>query len=120
MARTHSESLQIARAGEDRTRANEQRVSSQRLPQLNFGGTYTRTLASEFSGAFDNVGPVCNPLAVDPSQPVASRVSELERAASCGALSPGFSLGNLPFGQRNIYQLAFTFSQTGPLGRPRS
>ena len=85
---------------------------SQRLPQLNLSSTYTRTLASEFSGAFQSSGPACDPLGVDATQPLATRVSELERAASCGALGPSFSFGKLPFGQKNIYQLGLAFSQS--------
>lgn len=97
---------------------------SQRLPQLSLASTYTRTLASEFSGAFQSTGPVCDPLAVDAGQPLATRVAELERAATCGAIGPSFSFGTLPFGQKNIYQAAFSFSQSlytgGRLGAQRA
>lgn len=124
LARGHSTTVKAARAGEQRAEADEQQVLSQRLPQLSFASTYTRTLASEFSGAFQSTGPVCDPLAVDATQPLASRVSELERAASCGAIGPSFSFGKLPFGQKNIYQVAFAFSQSvytgGRLGAARA
>ncbi|MEO7191835.1 MAG: TolC family protein [Vicinamibacterales bacterium] len=111
MAAEHSEVIQIARAGEVRADADAQRIASQRLPQVNFAGTYSRTLASEFSNAFSSSAPACDPLRVDPSRPLSDRVSEIERAAGCGGLGSSFSLNNLPFGQRNVYQAGFTFSQ---------
>jgi outer membrane protein len=107
-----SESLDIARAGEARADAEQLRVASLRRPQLSFLGTYSRTLASEFSGAFESSGPVCAPLAVNPAAPVGDRLAELERAASCGAILPDLGFDNLPFGQRNIYQFQLSFSQT--------
>jgi outer membrane protein TolC len=111
MARDHSEALEIARAGEARADAGIVRAKSQRLPQINFSGSYDRTLASEFSGAFQSETPTCAPLNIDPTRPIADRVAEIERAASCGALGPSFSFGTLPFGQKNIYRLTLTFSQ---------
>ena len=114
IAADHSETITIARAGESRADADQQRALSQKLPQVNFNGGYDRTLASQYSG-FDSesTGPVCAPLAVDASKPVTDRVSEIERAASCGSLGSGlgFNFSSLPFGQRNIYQYNFGFSQ---------
>ena len=112
-AADNSEAIQIAKRGEQRAAAQSDQVFSQRLPQVNFAGTYSRTLASEFENAFSAAGPVCDPFTVDATKPVADRVSEIERAASCGGLSSGsgFNLSKLPFGQRNVYQLGFTFSQ---------
>lgn len=113
LASEQSESVEIARAGESRAGADVRRAFSERFPQINFTGSYTRTLASEFSSAFEQTGPICDPLMVDPSRPLEERVAEIERAASCGSLGAGGGLdfSNLPFGQRNIYQLGFTFSQ---------
>jgi len=111
MAREHSESLAIARAGEARADADVVRAKSQRLPQINFAGSYDRTLASEFSGAFQTETPTCAPLDIDATRPIADRVAELERAAGCGAIGPSFSFGTLPFGQKNVYRLTLTFSQ---------
>lgn len=113
LAAEHSESVDIARAGELRADADAIRALSQRLPQVNFAGGYTRTLASEFSSAFEPTGPICDPFFLDATRPLADRVAEIERAASCGSLGGfGFDFQNLPFGQRNIYQLGLTFSQT--------
>ena len=113
LASEQSEAVEIARAGETRADADIQRAFSQRFPQLNFAGGYTRTLASEFSSAFEPGGPPCDPLMVDPAQSLERRVTELERAASCGSIGTGgfFDFSDLPFGQRNIYQLGVDFSQ---------
>ena len=51
-----SDAVDVARAGESRADADIQRADSQRLPQVNFAGSYDRTLASEFSGAFESIG----------------------------------------------------------------
>lgn len=114
IALEQSESVDIAVAGESRADAEVQRAASQRFPQVNFQGGYTRTLASEFSSAFSGGGGVtCDPFLVDPSKPLADRVAEIERAATCGSLTGGggFDFENLPFGQRNIYNVGLSFSQ---------
>jgi outer membrane protein len=112
IAAGQNESINIARAGEARADAEQLRVQSLRRPQLSFLGTYSRTLASEFSGAFNSSGPSCAPLAVNASAPIATRLAELERAANCGAILPDLGFDNLPFGQRNIYQFQLSFSHT--------
>jgi outer membrane protein TolC len=111
LATEHGESLAIARAGESRADADVARAQSLRLPQVNLLSGYTRTLASEFSIALDDLGPPCAPLTIDPVAALPDRVGELERAASCGAIGPGFNFGDLPFGQRNTYQATLSFSQ---------
>jgi outer membrane protein TolC len=111
MAADHSPALAGARAGEAHADADRTRADSQRLPQVNFTGGYDRTLASEFSAVLDTTGPACAPLDVNATQPLADRVAELERAASCGAIGPSFSFGNLPFGQKNVYRLTVGFQQ---------
>ena len=113
-AKGQNESLDIARAGEVRADADLARARSQWMPQLNFTSTYSRTLASEFTGAFASSGPVCAPLTVNAAAPIADRLAEIERAASCGAIggASGFNLRKLPFGQRNIYQIGATFAQS--------
>jgi outer membrane protein TolC len=114
LATDRSEAIEASRAGEERAAATTARTLSQRKPQLNFSGTYTRTLASEFSRAFDvPAGPVCAPFSVDATKPVADRVAEIERAASCGSLVGNpFNFADLPFGQKNTYQLGFSFAQS--------
>jgi outer membrane protein TolC len=81
-AEAQSESMTIAGAGQSRAQADLGRVNSQRYPQINFTGTYDRTLASEFSGIFDN---------------------------SSGGDGTDFS--ELPFGQANTYRFSFALSQ---------
>ena len=111
LARDRSEAIEAARAGESRADADLMRVSSQRLPQVSFTGAYDRTLASEFTDAFEVQGPVCAPLVVDPARPLGDRIAEIERAAGCGAIGSGFNFGELPFGQRNTYRLTLFFGQ---------
>ncbi|MEZ5317430.1 MAG: TolC family protein [Vicinamibacterales bacterium] len=111
LARDQSEAITIAQAAEARADADHVRARSQRLPQFSASSSYDRTLASEFSSAIDRSGPVCAPLSVDPAEPLAARVSELERAAQCGALGPTFDFANLPFGQKNVYRVNVSFSQ---------
>ncbi len=106
-----SEAVDAARAAEARSDADLQRVRSQALPQINFTGAYSRTLASEFSSAFESGGPPCGRLAVNPAAPLTDRVTELERAGTCGGFGSAFDFAELPFGQKNNYQLGFTFSQ---------
>ncbi|HWB29288.1 MAG TPA: TolC family protein [Vicinamibacterales bacterium] len=111
LATDHSEAVAIARAAESHAEADTTRAASEKLPQVNASASYSRTLASEFSRALDDTGPVCAPFAPDPSKPLADRVAEIERAAGCGSLGPSFSFADLPFGQRNIYQFGLTFAQ---------
>ncbi len=114
LATTQSESIDIARAGQTRATAGVDRARSEKLPQVNFTGGYQRTLASEFNIDFSSGVPSCAPLNVDASKPLADRVAELERAASCGAIggqSLGVDFSKLPFGQKNTYQATFDASQ---------
>jgi outer membrane protein TolC len=113
LAGDHSEAVTIALAGESRAAADVMRASSQRLPQVSLIGAYDRTLASEFSAlTSSSTTTPCPALAVDPSKPIADRVAELERAAGCGAIGPGFNFSSLPFGQRNIYRMTGSFAQS--------
>jgi outer membrane protein TolC len=112
LAEEKGETIAIARAGEVRADADLQRARSQRLPQISGAAGYDRTLASEFSAVQDSFAPSCAPLSIDPSRPVADRVAELERAAECGVLGPGFRFSELPFGQRNTYRYDLSLGQT--------
>jgi outer membrane protein TolC len=111
LAEAHSPALAVARAGEARAQAGQERADSQRLPQVGLSASYVRTLKSEFTGAFASVAPTCPPLMVDPSAPLDARVAELERAAACGAIGPSLDFNALPFGQRHTYTLTLSFSQ---------
>jgi len=84
-AEPQSETLAISGAGESRARAGLGRANSQRYPQITFAGTYDRTLASEFSGIFDN-------------------------GNNNG--DDGTDFSELPFGQANTYRFNFSLSQS--------
>jgi VWFA-related protein len=75
LGQSHSPALVVARASEAKADAESQRTNSQRLPQVNFVAGYDRTLASEFSSAFDSRGPACPGLSVDTTRPIGDRVA---------------------------------------------
>ncbi|RPI26888.1 MAG: TolC family protein [Acidobacteria bacterium] len=115
IAEDRAEQIEMARAGITRATADHLRTRSQRLPQLNAGAAYDRTLRSEFQGVFDRApsGTPCAPLNADPSAPLDQRITELERFLKCGGTS-STSFGDfsdLPFGRSNIYRTSLSFSQ---------
>lgn len=115
LAEATSEQVTIAEAGVNRAESAEQRVRSERRPQLSSALSYDRTLDSEFRGLFDSAGgPTCDPLSVNPAASLTDRVSELERAYDCQPASSPFGDGSsdLPFGQDNAYRLNLTLSQS--------
>jgi outer membrane protein TolC len=92
IAEERSETLAEARAGVDRAKADKIRANSGRLPNINFTASYDRTLASEFSGIFDES-------------------STSEQSGSPASESSEVDFSKLPFGQRNVYRATFSFSQ---------
>ena len=52
MGESQSEAIRIARAGVQRTGGQQLQARSQYLPQIYGSGSYTRTLKSQYSGAF--------------------------------------------------------------------
>ena len=113
LATEKSEAIAAAKANEVRADAEIQRADSLALPQVSFVGSYDRTLASEFSSAFESTGTGCTPLTVNTGSPVADRVTELERAVSCGGggVGSGIDFSTLPFGQTNVYRGTLAISQ---------
>jgi outer membrane protein len=89
IAEARSETLAESHAGETRAEADRMRANSARLPQVNFTGSYDRTLASEFSGVFGS--------------------SSSDSSSSSGSSS--VDLSKLPFGQKNVYRATFSASQ---------
>ena len=83
MAEAKSEQVAIARAGVTRAVEEKKRARSERFPQLGLQASYDRTLASEFSGLFEDAG------------------GEGEES--------GFE--DLPFGRKNIWRVGLLFSQ---------
>ena len=85
LAEARSEQIAIAQFGVARAVAGEQRARSERLPQLNGGASYDRTLKSEFSGLFSG-------------------------SSADGGFGGG-DFSDLPFGQPNAFRLNLAFSQ---------
>jgi outer membrane protein len=83
IAESKSEQVAIARTGVTRADEERKRARSERFPQLGGLASYDRTLASEFSGLFEDTGG--------------------EGGDS------GFE--DLPFGRKNIWRVGLLFSQ---------
>jgi outer membrane protein TolC len=81
IAESKSEQVAIARAGVTRADQEKKRARSERFPQLSGLASYDRTLASEFSGLFENAD----------------------------GEDSGFE--DLPFGRKNIWRVGLLFSQ---------
>ena len=113
-----SEAVGLARADLRRLRGEEAQARSEFFPQLTGTATYTRTLATQFdrggSPAPDTtVWNFCNRFTADPTQPTGTRLDSLEAAVECATrLNPFAAFSNLPFGQKNQYNLGLTASQT--------
>jgi outer membrane protein TolC len=112
LAGATSENVAIAEADVARAEGGLARARSLTRPQLAGSASYERALASEFESVFESAGPVCPPLDIDASRPLADRIAEIERAIDCGAVG-GFSFGGdgLPFGQENTWRANLTFTQ---------
>jgi outer membrane protein TolC len=93
IAEARSETIAEARAGETHAEADKLRANSGRLPNLNFTGSYDRTLASEFNGIFDSN-------------------STSSGSSASGGSGSDVDFSKLPFGQRNVYRATITFSQS--------
>lgn len=123
MAEGQSEAVNIARAGVQRTTGQQMQARSQYFPQLSGTASYTRTLKSQFSGAFGGTedtttkvvsppGP-CDAYLKDATASVADRLNGLEQSSRCSqGLNPFSSLSSLPFGQANAYNIGLSFSQS--------
>jgi outer membrane protein len=124
LAAPASEAVGIARAGVERARGQQAQARSELFPQLTGSASYTRTLRSQFSALAresDSSGTStdtttaptsCARFAADPTRPLAERIDSLESAVACAtSLDPFGSFRNLPFGQKNQYNLGLQFSQ---------
>jgi outer membrane protein TolC len=126
LAEERSESIAIAAAGVRRAEGEQARARSGLFPQLNLSASYDRTLKTEFEGLFSGTTTTCAPFAPDPSASLEARVTEIERAAQCGAIGGLFSssttgtsnsessdegLSSLPFGRPNTWRVNLAFSQ---------
>ncbi|HEX3928223.1 MAG TPA: TolC family protein [Gemmatimonadales bacterium] len=113
-----SPAVGIAQAGVTTAQAGWLRARAGYLPQLSGTATYTRTLASEFSGLVSGSpadtfpAPTnCTHFHANPSLPVTDRLDSLERGLECAG-TDGFNLSSLPFGQANTWSFGLTGSQS--------
>ncbi len=123
LAEEQSEAIGIARAAVTRARGEVYRARSQYMPQLNGTARYQRTLASEFESlgggapAPDPTAPPvppgpCDMYILDPTSTPDERIAGLEDAFRCSTGgSPFAGLSDLPFGQKNQYNLGLDVSQ---------
>lgn len=123
LGESRSEAVQVARAGVQRSTGQRYQARSQMLPQIYGSGGYTRTLRSQFQGAFGSApaadttkpavpeGP-CDRYLRGANATTSERLAGLELASRCATGSNPFaSLGSLPFGQEHQYNLGLSFSQ---------
>jgi outer membrane protein TolC len=123
LAEAQSEAIGIARAAVTRARGEVFRARSQYQPQVNGTLRYSRTLASEFEGlggggtAPDPDAPPvpegpCDQYLRDETATTAERLLGLENASRCANGGSAFAgLSDLPFGQKNQYNLGLDVSQ---------
>jgi outer membrane protein TolC len=127
IAERESETMQIARAGVDRSRGQLMQTRSQYLPQLSGSLNYTRTLKSQFEvlqesqeEAGPNVPPApardtttffqpCTRYLAGSAATQAERVAGLEQFSRCSS-SGGIDFTKVGFGAKNQYQLGLTGS----------
>jgi len=121
MGESQSEAVRIARAGLQRSEGQQLQARSQYLPQIYGSGSYTRTLKSQYSGAFGGstdtttstapAGP-CDQYLAPATASVTERLAGLDLAARCASgINPFASLKSLPFGQENQYNIGLSLSQ---------
>jgi len=105
-----SDAVKIARAALARSEGQQEKATSQFLPQIYGSISYQKTLASEYSGIGTATGgpPTCSSFTVDSTLPLDQRVTLLENALGCSSSNP---FANLPFGQPNRYQLGLSLQQ---------
>ncbi len=114
-----SPTVGIARAGTTSAEASWLRARAARLPQVNGAVTYTRTLASEFSGFAGSTSsdsfpaPTnCTHYHPNPSLPIADRLDSLEHGLDCTANGSSLDFSKLPFGRPNQWNFALSGSQS--------
>ncbi len=129
VAQGASEVVSIAQNAVTRSRGQQYQARSGLFPQLNASGNYTRTLKSQFQGAFGGgttsdstilpsgpPGP-CNQYVFNPDSSTLSRVTGLEQYARCtaagnnGGSTGGIDFSRAGFGAANAYTLGLTGSQ---------
>ena len=117
-----SEELRVAEAGVRRAEGEQIRARSQYLPQIYGSLGYTRTLKSQFESLSGSPPPdtgitadttpraLCTPRIRSTATP-AERQAALDQARSCVTGNPFAAFENLPFGQKNQWQVGVSFAQ---------
>jgi outer membrane protein TolC len=126
LARRSSETVELARAGLQRSEGQLYQARSGYFPQLTGSASYTRTLASQFSSLQSDSPDTtraptsCDRFRADPTMPIGARVDSLDSAVEClSSVNPFAAFSDLPFGRENQYSFGLQLSQnrfTG--GRP--
>ena len=118
-----SEELRVAASAVRRAEGEQIRARSQYLPQLSGSLGYTRSLKSQFEAlsggsappdtgaAADTIlRPVCAPR-IRPTATPAQRQAALDQAQSCITGGAFDAFKDLPFGQKNQWQVGVSFAQ---------
>lgn len=123
IAEEQSEEIGIARSAVTRARGETYRARSQYFPQLTGSARYSRALSSEFEnlgGGGAEPDPTAPPIPAGPcdqyirdaAATTAERLAGLEDASRCATGGSALAgLGDLPFGQKNQYNLGLDVSQ---------
>ena len=123
IAEEQSEEIGIARSAVNRARGETYRARSQYFPQLTGSASYSRTLSSEFESLGGSAPPPdptappippgpCDQYLRDASAAIDERLAGLESASRCATGGGAFAgLGDLPFGQKNQYNIGLNVSQ---------
>jgi outer membrane protein TolC len=121
IAEKESEDVGIARAGIEAARGEQNRASSEFLPQLSGSARYLRTLKTQFAAIAeeDDGGPSdpppptsCPTFIANPAGTPEERLVALEDAVECSSqLDPFASFEDLPFGRPNEWSFGLHLSQ---------
>lgn len=128
LAQGASQVVHIARNAVARSHGQQYQARSGLFPQLNASGSYTRTLQSQFQGAFgggttsDSLIPSgppgpCRQYIYNADSSTNSRVTGLEQYARCTAAgnnsgsTGGIDFSKVGFGSKNSYNLGLAGSQ---------
>ncbi len=113
LAEGNAEQIDLAEAGVDQARSGQRRALAARLPQVSGTAGYTRTLASQFSGAFGSTTSTCPKFVPDPSLPLEQRLDSLEASFACGpqpSEGGGIDFSKVGFGSLNTFSLGLAVS----------
>ncbi|MEZ4425689.1 MAG: TolC family protein [Gemmatimonadota bacterium] len=115
LAEGNAEQVEIAAASVQAAEGQQQSAFAARLPQLGGNASYSRTLDSQFRGAFGGGGndtPSCPPYSPNPGLGLEARVDSLEQAFVCGPSSPfgGADFNSVGFGSENTWTLGLQLS----------